>query len=929
MQRKKRISKRTGLKKKGLIKKSSVNHKMLPKDRSASKGLHDTEQLFRALADASPVGVYLIQDGILKYVNKKSADILGYRIDEMIEKIQLRNIVPAEDLPRAMETIKKRLTGESMTTFYQGAFIRKDTTRVQVEVYGSRIIYGGKPAVIGSLLDVTPRKHKEEQLKESEEKFRMFSEASPIGIYIVQDGIIRYINRMAAKLSGYSVEEVVDTLSPEDVIFSDDIGALLETRQRLLSGETEAIHYKARLVRKNKEILDIENYSSLIQYHGRPAIIGTMLDVGEQKKTERQLMESEEKFRTLAEASVVGVYIYQDGIYVYINPRAAEIMGYTVEESLGKLGPKDIVVPEDMPFLDIEIQKRLSGEVPRMHYEVRAIRKDKKRIFCDVYDALITYQGRPAIMGSFVDITSRKEAEEDLKESEQKFRMLTETSLVGVYVLQDYIFKYVNPVAAQMFGYSADEVIDKINPAQIVLPEDLPLVQENIRKRISGELETKHYEFRGITKDKRTVEIEIYGSRILYHGRPAIVGSVIDITDRNRAIREKEKIQAQVFQLQKMEAIGIMTSGVAHDLNNILTVVQGHAELGIMRLNEKKPIQHDLEEILDATVKGTSLTHQLLLFGRKSPLELVPVNINAVVNNIQKMLIRLIKKNIVLSFELADNIWMIKADTGNIQQVIMNLVINAGDAIDGEGTITVKTENSVIDDDSSRKIPESHAGNYVCLTVTDTGTGIDQQIIHRIFEPFFTTKGKEKGTGLGLSVVYGIAKQHNGWINVESTGGQGTTFKVYFPAVLTLQAEAVPESVSLKELYGNGERILLVEDEESMLNFVKIVLSENGYSVLAASSAEEAIKIFKRENHKLDLLFSDVVLPDSNGVRLAEELQFYKPELLCLLTSGYTDEKSQWALIRGKGYPFLQKPYTLYDLFKMIKDVFHVQPGLK
>ncbi len=696
-----------------------------------------------------------------------------------------------------------------------------------------------------------------------------------------------------------------------------------------MTGELHSTYYAGKFIRKDKKLIDVEVYGARILYRGKPAVIGTLIDVTERKKSEQRLMESEEKFRTLAEASIVGVYIYQDGIYTYINPRAAEIMGYTVEESLGILGPKDIVVPEDIPFLEIEIQKRLSGEVLSRHYEVRAIRKDKKRIYCDVYDARITYQGRPAIMGSFVDVTTRKEAEEDLKESEQKFRMLTETSLVGVYVLQDNVFKYVNPVAAKMFGYSVGEVIDKLGPSMVVMPEDLPVVQENIRKRISGEIETKHYEFRGITKDKRNVDIEIYGSRILYHGRPAIVGSIIDITERNRVIREKEKIQAQVFQLQKMEAIGIMTSGVAHDLNNILTVVQGHAELGILRLNEKQTVRHDLEEILDATIKGTSLTHQLLLFGRKSPLELVPVDINAIMNNLQKMLKRLIGKNMSISLELAEDIWMIKADAGNIQQVIMNLVINASDAITGEGTITVRTENSVVDDKNSTDMPESHPGNYVCLTVTDTGTGIDQQIIHRIFEPFFTTKDKEKGTGLGLSVVYGIAKQHNGWVNVYSTYGKGTTFKVYFPAVLNIQAGAVQEPVSLKELYGNGERILLVEDEESMLNFVKIVLSENGYTVFSASSAQEAVKIFKQENYNFRLIFSDVVLPDSSGVRLAEELLYYKPELLCLLTSGYTDEKSQWALIQEKGYPFLQKPYTLYDLFKTIKDVLSTRLDLK
>ncbi len=892
-----------------------------PKKTSAGKKLYDSEEVFRALADASPVGVYLIQDGVIKYVNRKSAEILGYTIQEMEGKLQLKDFIPEEDIPRAEETIRKRLTGKLSTTYYDGKFIRKDKKLIDVEVYGSRIQYHGKPAVIGSLLDVTVRKQSEQLLIESEEKFRTFSEALLVGVYIIQDGVFRYVNPMAAKILGYSVEAVINRMSTKDIIVPEEIKSAEENIQKRMSGLVQERPTMFRAVTKDKRIIDIETYGTRIMYNGRPAVLGSVLDITSRKQSEQRLMESEEKFRTLAEAAVVGVYIYQDGIYTYINPRAAEIMGYTVEEALGKLGPKDIVVPEDMPFLEVEIQKRLSGEVPSMHYEVRSIRKDKKLIYCEVYDARITYQGRPAIMGSFIEITARKEAEENLRESEEKFRMLTETSLVGVYVLQDNVFKYVNPVAARMFGYSVDEVIDKIGPEQIVIPEDLPVVQENVRKRVSGEIETKHYEFRGITKDKRTVEIEIYGSRILYHGRPAIVGSVIDITERNRAVREKERMQAQVFQLQKMEAIGIMTGGVAHDLNNILTVIQGHAELGILRLNENKSLRHDLDEILDASIKGTNLTHQLLLFGRKSPVELTPLNINATTNDLLKMLKRLIGEHVKIVLELAGDIWMIMADTGNVQQVIMNLVINASHAIIKDGTITIRTENSFIDEEKSITIPDSYPGNYVCLSVTDTGTGIDTEIINRIFEPFFTTKDKEKGTGLGLSVVYGIAKQHNGWINVYSKLGEGTTFKVYFPAVLQIHETTGREKLSFKDLNGNGERILLVEDEESMLNFVKIVLSENGYQVFPASNAEEAVSIFKRENNKFDLLFSDVVLPDSNGIRLADELLSYKPGLICLLTSGYTDEKSQSALIQERGYPFIQKPYTLYDLFRMIKDL--------
>lgn len=757
---------------------------------------------------------------------------------------------------------------------------------------------------------------------EAEQNFKALAEASPVGVYLIQDGVVQYANQRSADILGYQKDDMIGRLQLKDFVPREDLARAEETIRKRLTGEVLSTLYEGRFLRNDKKLIDVEVYGARILYHGKPAVIGSVLDVTVRKQKEQELRESEDKFRTLTEAAIVGIYIYQDGIYRYINPRAAAIMGYTVEESEGKLGPKDIVMPEDMPFLEAEIQKRLSGEVPFMRYEVRTRRKDKKVISCEVYDVRITYQGRPAIMGTFVEITARKEAQESLRESEEKFRMLTETSLVGVYVLQDHLFRYVNPIAAKIFGYSVDEVTDQLGPANVVVPGDMPAVEENIRKRISGEVETLHYEFRGIRKDKTMIEIELYGSRITYHGRPAIVGSVIDVTERNRAVREKEKMQMQVFQLQKMEAIGVMTSGVAHDLNNILTVIQGHAELGILRDSGDPSVRHDLEEILDAAVRGTSLTHQLLLFGRKSPLELVPININTAMTSIDRMLNRLIGTNIRIVFEPAADVWMIMADSANIQQVIMNLVINANDAISRDGVITVRTENAVIDESRSRQMPDSHPGKYVCLTVEDTGAGIDTAILDRIFEPFFTTKGKEKGTGLGLSVVYGIAKQHNGWVTVQSTKGTGTTFKVYFPAVTDIPTGAAREPVSLQALNGKGERILLVEDEQSMLNFITVALGENGYTVFPASTMQEALRIFERENGSIDLLFSDVVLPDGNGVKLLEELLSLKPGLLFLLTSGYADEKSRWRIIENRGYPFMQKPYTLYDLFRTIRELF-------
>ncbi len=516
------------------------------------------------------------------------------------------------------------------------------------------------------------------------------------------------------------------------------------------------------------------------------------------------------------------------------------------------------------------------------------------------------------------DVTEEKIVEAGLIESEGKFRALAEASPVGIYLIQDGMFKYVNPAAARIFGYSVEEIVNKKRPRDVVLEQDQPTVEANIQKRISGEVKSMHYEFRGFTKKEEIINAEVYGSRTIYQGKPAIIGTVVDITEKKKAAKEKERMREQVFQLQKMEAIGLLAGGIAHDLNNLLTVIHGHAELGMMRPNADKPLRLDLEEILNASASGTNLTRQLLLFSRKHPMKLTPVNINTTVESMQNMLKRLIGENIIIETGHEPGLWNVMGDNGGIEQVIMNLMVNARDALSGGGTITIKTENVNLDEKRSREIPEARPGNFVRLTVADTGGGIDEADMLHIFEPFFTTK--EKGTGLGLSVVYGIAKQHNGWVSACSKKGKGSSFVVYLPAVLSKHEETIIEAASLKNMSGRGERILIVEDEESTLDFIKAALGENGYTVFAAPTVREALMLFNRENGNLDLVFSDVVLPDGSGIELVEKISREKPGITFMLTSGYAEDKSHLPLIRARGYRFLQKPYTLYDLLAAVKN---------
>ena len=393
---------------------------------------------------------------------------------------------------------------------------------------------------------------------------------------------------------------------------------------------------------------------------------------------------------------------------------------------------------------------------------------------------------------------------------------------------------------------------------------------------------------------------------------------------RQQAEKEKGDIEAQLRQSQKMEAVGRLAGGVAHDFNNLLTVITVGSDFLLNGIDKDDAMHQDVVEIKKATERATSLTRQLLAFSRRQVLEKEVLDINSVVSDMEKMLNRLIGEDVQLETILESKLSPVKADRGGIEQIIMNIVINARDAMPGGGKISIQTENVALSEEDSMGILEARPGEFVRLSITDTGTGMDKETIEHIFEPFFTTKAKEKGTGLGLSTVYGIIQQSEGWLNVYSEPGQGSTFKVYLP-VSSISSEGSKklggETAPSQEIRGNGERILLVEDEEAIRKGTSRLLGHNGYLVYTASSAEEALTIFKNEDCNFELVLSDVVLPNKSGVELVGLLLALKPKLGIILSSGYTGEKSQWSEITEKGYPFIQKPYAAEKLLLSIKQV--------
>ncbi len=396
-----------------------------------------------------------------------------------------------------------------------------------------------------------------------------------------------------------------------------------------------------------------------------------------------------------------------------------------------------------------------------------------------------------------------------------------------------------------------------------------------------------------------------------------------DISQEKRAEEEKNRIQKELVRAQKMEAIGMLAGGVAHDFNNILTAIYGLVDLCLRDADPSSRMFKRLDYIRNTCDKASSLVKQLLMFGRKQSLDFQTLDLNGLVEELVEMLRRLIGEDVAVDMQLAPGLWPVRADASGIEQVIMNLAVNARDAMPGGGRLALRTENVLLDGEGSRFMPGARPGRFIRISVQDTGTGMAPEVMEYIFDPFFTTKEKGKGSGLGLSVVYGIVANHQGWIHVDSVLGQGTTFDIYLPATdgrrRAKGRHGDEVDVVLDDLRGSGQKVLLVEDDEEVRNVVLRLLHDNGYRVFPASSVEEARKVYAEHGGDFDLVFSDIVLPDGNGIDLAEYFMEQDPGLNVLLSSGYLDRRSQWTQMENKRVMFLQKPYSMTRLLRVVR----------
>ncbi|MBF0497691.1 MAG: PAS domain S-box protein [Deltaproteobacteria bacterium] len=641
------------------------------------------------------------------------------------------------------------------------------------------------------------------------------------------------------------------------------------------------------------------------------------------------LRESENRYRVVLDSSADPIIVYDHERNVsYTNPAFSRTFGWTPEE----ISDRELnFIPEaKQPEMETAMQRLASGPEDYLYFE--SIRLDKNHVPIDVSVSMAAHRspegGLLAVVTNLKDITDWKRAEKDLQQSQVRFKALYEKSLrteevyrslfdasadaIVLYDLEGRT-RYISPAFTKIFGWTLDEVVNTRIP---FLPE---AEKETTLKIIVDIIKTgapcHGFESKRMSKDGRSLDVSISASRYDDHaGRPD--GLLVVLRD----ITQQKLLQAQLQHAQKMDAVGALAGGVAHDFNNILQAIMGYIQLLLLDKDENHPEYEELRAIEQAARRATELTQQLLTFSRKVESKKRPMELNMEIMQVKKLLARTIPKMISIDLDLADDLGLIDGDPAQIEQVLMNLGVNAKDAMPEGGRLSFKTRNVTLDEEYCRMHPGMKPGSYAQITISDTGQGMGRDVQEHIFDPFFTTKEVGKGTGLGLSIVYGVVKDHGGNITCYSQPGQGTEFRIYLPE-LDIEAclEQDPDAEEMPP--GGDETILLVDDEAAISNLVTQLLVTHGYSVLTAANGFEALQVYKQNVDQIALIILDLNMPEMDGRACLEQLRQMDPEVKVIIYSGFSSESVKESAIAAGAKTFLTKPFNVVKMLTVIREV--------
>jgi PAS domain S-box-containing protein len=638
------------------------------------------------------------------------------------------------------------------------------------------------------------------------------------------------------------------------------------------------------------------------------------------------LRASEERFRNAVHYSAIGMaLVAPDGRWLEVNPALCRLVGYTREELLAGTF-QEITHPDDLGA-DMEFVRRmLAGEIETYQMEKRYFHKDGRVVWVLLTVSLVRDAGGHPLhfISQIQDLTERKHIDAALRESEERHRMLFRRNPLPMWVVEAETLTTlaVNDAAVEHYGYTREEFLGMslrdLWPAEEALKlASVCAAPGSGRNHVGAHRHRK--------KDGTLIRVEVISDDAWSGGRPARLVLALDVTDKERAQEDLRGTEAQLRQAQKMEAVGRLAGGIAHDFNNVLTVVKSFTEFLLEDLEAADPRRADVQEIAKAADRAAGMTRRLLAFSRRQVLQPRPLDLNAVIGGMERMLQRLIGDDVRITTSLDGALLPVRADPGSIEQVILNLAVNARDAMPNGGTLSIETHNARLDrPDANWAI---QPGPYAMLSIRDTGHGMDASTQARVFEPFFTTKAQGEGTGLGLAMVYGIIKQSRGHVWVASKPNQGTTFTIYLPQVVAVEEAPAAKPAATTAAAGGGETILLVDDEEALRSAARRALVRAGYRVIPAVDGSDALRVYMEyTGTPVALVVTDVVMPGLGGRELVGRLKVMSPNLRVLFVSGYTEEGVRKQGVLQPGTEFLEKPFTPDKLLRKVREILDAPP---